>query len=130
MSHDPMHALPDFDAPDLASRVEALAPADIDALPFGTLRVDAGGQVSLYSRREAQLSGRDHRPTVGLGFFTDIAPCMDTPLVRGRIERALAAGTLDVRMRHVGDFADRGRTLELRALSATGGGFWLFLRRV
>ncbi|WP_157267410.1 PAS domain-containing protein [Azohydromonas aeria] len=126
MTADP----PDYDDPDLARRVEAMAPADIDALPFGALRVDADGQVCFYSRREAQLSGRDLRPTVGLHFFTEIAPCMDTPLVRGRIERALAAGTLDVRLRHVGDFADRSRTLEMRALSAAGGGFWLFLRRV
>lgn len=121
---------PAYDDPDLARRVEALSPQDIDALPFGTIRVAADGQVSFYSRTEAQQSGRDLRPTVGLNFFIDVAPCMDTPLVRGRIERALAAGTLDVRMRHVGDFADRGRTLELRALSAAGGGFWLFLRRV
>lgn len=129
-TNETMNAQPDYDAPDLARRVEALTAEEIDALPFGTIRVDADGQVCLYSRREAQLSGRDLRPTVGLNFFTEIAPCMNTPLVRGRIERALAAGTLDVRLRHVGDFADRTRTLELRALSAAGGGFWLFLRRV
>lgn len=121
---------PAYDDADLARRVEALAPAEIDALPFGAIRVAADGQVSYYSRTEAQQSGRDLRPTVGLNFFIDVAPCMNTPLVRGRIERAMAAGTLNVRMRHVGDFADRGRTLELRALSAAGGGFWLFLRRV
>jgi photoactive yellow protein len=130
MNTDPMNPQPDYDSPDLARQAEAMTPEQIDALPFGAIRVDAGGQVCFYSRTEARLSGRDQRPTVGLDFFLDIAPCMGTPLVRGRIEQALAAGTLDVRMRHVGDFADRSRTLELRALSATGGGFWLFLRRV
>jgi photoactive yellow protein len=120
---------PGFDDADLAARIEAMSDEQIDALPFGTIRIDADGVVRHYSQREAALSGFGPRNAIGLDFFARMAPCMDSPLVRGRIEQALAGRTLDIRMNHVGDFADRRRPLELRAVSATQGGFWLFLRR-
>jgi photoactive yellow protein len=122
--------LPEFDAPDLAIRIEAMTVEQINALPFGVIRVDVEGVVRQYSAREAALSGFGARDAIGLEFFAQMAPCMNSPLVRGRIEKALAQRTLDMRMSHVGDFTDRQRLLDLRAVSATQGGFWLFLRRV
>jgi photoactive yellow protein len=123
-------ALPEFEATDLAARIEAMTLEQIDALPFGVIRIDADGVVRQYSAREAALSGFGSRTAVGLDFFARMAPCMNSPLVRGRIEKALAARTLDMRMSHVGDFSDRQRLLDLRAVSAQQGGFWLCLRRV
>jgi photoactive yellow protein len=122
--------LPAFDALDLVDRVEAMTSEQIDALPFGAIRIDADGVVRHYSAREAELSGFGARTAIGSDFFTRMAPCMDSPLVRGRIEKALAARTLDLRINHVGDFADRQRALELRVVSATSDGFWMFLRRI
>lgn len=119
-----------FDAPRLAAMLDEMHEMQIDALPFGVIHVDVEGRVRRYSRREAELSGRGARVTVGLHFFRELAPCMDSPAFRGRIEAAIAAGTLDVRLSHVGDFADRGRALDVRALSARAGGFWLCLRRI
>ena len=126
----PAEDLPDYDDPDLARRIEALPPAAIDRLPFGAIQVAADGTVVRYSRSEAEQSGMHQRPVLGRAFFQDIAPCMNGPGVRERIERARAAGTLDVRLRHIGDFGDRGRMLEMRAMAAADGGFWLFNRRL
>jgi photoactive yellow protein len=122
--------LPAFDDPDLSARVEVMTAEQIDALGFGTIRIGTDGVVQHYSAREATLSGFGPRNAVGLDFFARMAPCMDSPMLRGRIEKALAAGTLDMRLSHVGDFSDRQRLLDLRAVSASQGGFWLFLRRV
>jgi photoactive yellow protein len=122
-------SLPEFDEPELARAVERLSPREIDALDFGCIRIDAGGTVVSYSRRESELSGRGDRPVVGLQFFTAIAPCMNSPAFKGRIDAALASGTLDAEFMHVGDFSDRDRMLCVRAQSATGGGYWLFLKR-
>lgn len=123
-------ALPAFNDPALSMHIEAMSVDQIDALPFGVIRIGDDGVVRSYSKREAALSGFGPREAIGLDFFARMAPCMNSPLVRGRIEKALAERTLDVCMSHVGDFADRQRLLELRAVSATQGGFWLFLRRV
>jgi photoactive yellow protein len=121
--------LPDFDEPRLADAVERLPTEAIDRLPFGAIRLDASGVVRFYSRAEARLSGYGTRKALGLHFFTQMAPCMDNPEFRGRIERALAAGTLDIELNWYGDFSDPDRELRVRIQSAAGGGAWIFMKR-
>ncbi|PPQ28700.1 PAS domain-containing protein [Rhodopila globiformis] len=120
---------PDFHDPALASIVETLPPAVVDALPYGAIRLDREGRVTFYSETERRLSGYD-QPTVARSFFTEIAPCMDNAQFRGRIDKALAAGTLDITFSFVGDFNDPDRELDVRVQSAAGGGCWIFLRRL
>src|SRR5687768_2023939 len=101
--------LPHFEQSDLASAVEALPPEALDSVDFGAIRLDADGVVQLYSKAERRLSGSGDLPRVGLDFFTKIAPCMDQPGFRGRIEQALARGRLDLEFSWTGDFSDRMR---------------------
>lgn len=122
-------APPDFDDPDLALRVERLREAEVDALPFGAIRLDSAGVVQAYSQGERRLSGSGGEPRLGRDFFAEVAPCMDTPQFRGRIDRALAAGHLDLEFGHVGDFADREREIVVRVQPASVGGMWIFMRR-
>jgi photoactive yellow protein len=122
--------LPRFEQPDLASVVEALPPEALDSLDFGVIRLDAGGAVQIYSEAERRLSGSGDRPRLGLDFFSKIAPCMDQPGFRGRIERAIARGRLDLEFSWTGDFSDRMRSVTVRVQSASsGGGYWIFMRR-
>ncbi len=121
--------LPEFDAPDLVASIENLRIEAIHRLPFGAIRLNKDGVVIFYSAREAQLSGRRSLPTVGLNFFGDVAPCMNNAGFRGRIDAAIALGTLDIEFTHIGDFEDRNRELRVRALSSSDGGVWLFHQR-
>lgn len=121
--------LPEFDTPHLALAVEALSAEAIDSLPFGAIRLDDEGIVTYYSAAERRLSGSGDRARIGIEFFTKIAPCMDNPAFRGRIDRARTAGTLDLEFSHVGDFEDRDRELTVRIQSASAGGLWIFMRR-
>ncbi len=120
---------PRFDDPDLAASVAGLSAADIDALPFGVIRLDPQGVVRIYNAAERALSGSGSRPRLGLCFFTEVAPCMNNAGFRGRIERALAAGHLDVEFGWTGDFHDAERSFHVRAQSAGDGGCWIFLQR-
>jgi len=120
---------PSFEAPDLARRVEAMNEQQRDALPFGVIRLDAGGVVRIYSRTEAALSGRKRRPTIGLDFFAEVAPCMASPEMRGRVEAAKTRGSVDVEIGWIGDFADAEGEIRIRVMSAADGGLWLFMHR-
>ena len=120
---------PDFEDPELARKVEALPGPQVDELPYGAIRLDPQGIVQVYSETERRLSGSAEHRRLGLDFFAEIAPCMDTPTFRGRIERARASGQLDLEFGYVGDFADRERELTVRVQSATDGGIWIFMRR-
>jgi photoactive yellow protein len=122
-------SVPEFEAADLARQVEALDAETVDRLPYGVVKLDARGVVQLYSFTEAQLSGRKKRPTVGLDFWREVAPCMAGPDMRGRVEAAAAAGTVDIEMGWIGDFDDPRGEIRIRVMSAAGGGLWLFMNR-
>lgn len=113
----------------LPSRIERLSPEEIDALPFGVVRLDAEGIVTFYSRTEAEQSGFGDRRAIGRDFFTQLAPCLGTPERMRRIEEARHAGTLDISFEQIGDFDDAERDLRVRVVSAEGGGVWVCLQR-
>ena len=102
---------------------------DIDQLPFGVIRLDEEGRVTLHSKREKELSGFGGRAVLGRDFFAQIAPCMNNPRFRGRIDAMKARGMVDVKFVHTGDFDDPTKTVEVRAQSASDGGLWLFMHR-
>jgi photoactive yellow protein len=120
---------PSLDDDAFVSSLDQLSLDAIDALPFGVIRLDADGVVTLLSATEARQSGVGARPVLGLRFFADLAPCMWTEAFQARYDAAAAAGTLDVTFDQIGDFDDRTRHLHVRARSASGGGVWLLLDR-
>lgn len=118
----------DFFAPDLASIIEILPPEVVHSLPYGAIRLDHEGRVIFYSDTERRLSGY-FKETIARSFFTEIAPCMNNPNVRGRIDKALQAGKLNITFTHIGDFNDPDQELDIRVQSASNGGCWIFIRR-
>lgn len=114
----------------LLERVEQLSFQEIDALPFGVVRLDATGKVTYFSRAEAEQSGFGDRRAIGRDFFTQMAPCLGAPELLRRIAAARRAGTLDITFEQTGDFDDADRELRVRVKSATGGGLWVFLQRI
>jgi len=117
----------DFDAPDLAARLERLPEADIDALPFGVVRLDRNFNVLIYSKTEARLSGFGRQP-VGEYFF-GVARKLGSENFRGRIEQAMADGKVDLDIGWVGDFDNARRDLRIRVQSASDGGVWMCIDR-
>ena len=119
---------PDFRDPNLASTIEQLPQEAVHALPFGAIRLDQQGQVVFYSDAERRLSGYKD-DAIGRSFFAEVAPCMDNPDFRGRMDSALRAGKLDVTLTHIGDFDNATKVLDVRVQSATDGGCWIFMKR-
>ena len=75
---------PAFDAAGLHEALDAMAPDEIDDLPFGVVRLDEQLAVSLYNQEESRLSGLTPARVLGKPFFTAVAPCLDNALVGGR----------------------------------------------
>lgn len=125
------HATPaDITAPGILARVERMSNEELDALPFGVVRLDSAGKVTFYSRTEAKQSGYGDRPAIGRKFFTELAPCMGNREFLQRVEMALAAGTLDITFEQIGDFEDAERELFVRVASSSDGGLLVLIKRV
>ena len=119
---------PHFDTPHLAQAMEELSTEQIDGLPFGAIQLDAAHNVVRYSQSERDQSAFPH-PAIGRSFFAEIAPCMNNPAFKDRIDAALNAGRLDIEFDHIGDFTDPKRSLRIRIQSASNGGCWIFIQR-
>jgi len=117
----------DFDAPDLAARIEHLTPSERDVLPFGVILLDREGTVLFYGKTEAKLSGYGMAP-LGKNFFA-VSRCAGTDDLRNRIMTAMENGAVDLEFGWAGDLADPQREMSIRVQSAKQGGVWLFIGR-
>jgi hypothetical protein len=119
--------LPRFDAPGLAYHLERVPPDVLDRLDFAAIRVDGQGIVQALNRAAAALPDFHGEGAVGRSFYGEVAPALAAADVRGRIEKALERGALDMEFGHSGALSDPLSGLRGRMQPATGGGFWLFL---
>jgi photoactive yellow protein len=117
----------DYDAPDLAARIEQLSQYDLDHLPFGVILLDAQGVILFYSDTEGRQSGYGSKP-LGLNFF-GIARCAGKNDFHGQIMRAQEEGKVDLEFAWPGDYDDPTREVRVRVQSARKGGVWMFMQR-
>jgi photoactive yellow protein len=117
----------DFNAPDIAARIEQLSQHERDNLSFGVILLDRQGTVLFYSATEARQSGYGGSP-VGKNFF-EVSRCAGTDDFRGEIMRAADAGPVDLEFGWPGDYGDPDRELRIRVQSARPDGFWIFIER-
>jgi photoactive yellow protein len=117
----------DFNAPDLAARIEQLTQYELDQLPFGVILLDREGTVLFYSATEARLSGYRGSP-MGQNFYT-LSRRVGSDDFRSRITRAMEEGPVDLEFAWPGDYVDPTRDLRIRVQSSHQGGLWLCIER-
>jgi photoactive yellow protein len=117
----------DFNAPDLAKRIEQLSQYDLDRLPFGVILLDRDGTVIFYSETEARQSGY-HGSPMGQNFFT-IARAGGGDDLRARLMKAQERGPVDLELGWPTDYANPRREIRIRVQSSQQGGFWVFIER-
>ena len=69
----------------VAAQIPTMSDAELDALPFGVICLDAAGKVLRYNLAEARMARLDRAQVVGKNFFRRIAPCTATPEFEGRV---------------------------------------------
>lgn len=109
--------------------VEHMSDQQLDALPFGAIRLDRDGTILSYNAREAAITGRDPHKVIGRNFFREVAPCTNVQEFAGRFREGVARGDLHVVFPYRFDFemAPRDVTVTLFYSQATGSA-WVFVR--
>ena len=118
-----MNALQDLESIDRMSETE------LDALPFGAIRLDKEGKILSYNATESKLTGRDPKRVIGRNFFSDVAPCTNVQGFAGRFREGVAKGDMHVIFPYRFDFemAPRDVTVTLFYSRQTETA-WVFVR--
>ncbi len=108
---------------DLMPALQQSSDADLDALEFGLIGIDATGLVRRYNALESRLAGLSPQRVLGHPLFTVVAPCMNNFMVAQRFEDALtSASPLDVTIDYVLTLRMRPVKVKLRLLAQPGEG--------
>lgn len=94
-----------------------MAPARLDALPFGVVGLNAEGIVEVYNKTEATLAGLNRDDVIGAHFFLSVAQCMNNFLVAQRFEDE---NDVDAIVAYVLTFRMRPTPVRLRLLKQAG----------
>lgn len=82
--------------PQVLTKIDALTPAELDALPFGAIQLREDGLILQFNEYEANLSNRRAPDTLGWNFFRDVAPCTNVQEFHGRFIEGIERGELNV----------------------------------
>lgn len=118
-------------ADELDNVLARMNPKEIDSLAFGAIQLDGKGTILSYNAAEGQITGRNPKDTIGKNFFTEIAPCTNSPKFYGVFKAGVAAGNLNTMFEYVFDYKmtpTKVRVVLKKAIS--GPTFWVIVQRV
>lgn len=84
-----------FEDEDLGEKLRHAREEQLDNASFGIIKVDDEGIVEFFNRYESELSDLSPEEVKGRNFFTQVAPCTNNRLFRGRFKKGVRRGDLD-----------------------------------
>ena len=109
--------------------IDRMSETQLDALPFGAIRLDRDGNILSYNMTESKLTGRDPKRVIGRNFFQDVAPCTNVQAFAGRFREGVAKKEMHTIFPYRFDFemAPRDVTVTLFYAKQTDTA-WVFVR--
>lgn len=121
----------EFGASEIDNVLSRMTGADIDQLAFGAVQLDAAGRILQYNAAEGAITGRDPKAVVGKNFFTEIAPCTNTPTFKGAFDKGVKQGDLNAIFEYTFDYQMRPTKVKVHMKKAlVGDSYWVFVKRL
>lgn len=120
-----------FGKSDVENALSKMNAAQLNKLAFGAIELDATGKILKYNAIEGEITGRDPKAVIGKNFFTDVAPCTNTPKFRGEFDKGVNAGNLNSMFEYVFDYNMKPTKVKIHMKKALAGDtFWIFVKRL
>lgn len=120
----------DFGANDIDNRLSKMSSAEIDKLAFGAIQLDPTGTILQYNETEGAITGRSPSQVIGRNFFTDVAPCTNTPKFKGAFDKVVKDRG-NVMLEYTFDYQMSPTKVKVHMKPAlVGGSFWIFVKRL
>lgn len=98
----------------LLNAADHMSPAELDALPYGMIQLDAGGRILKFNSVESRLSTLPQQQQIGKHFFTEVAPCTKVQDFYGRFKEGVLRESLDSSFRFHFAFKQNPRDVTVR----------------
>lgn len=120
-----------FGANDIENSLNKISDGDFDKLAFGAVKMDGTGKILMYNAAEGAITGRDPKSVIGKNFFTDVAPCTDSPGFRGRFDAGVKAGALNEVFEWTFNYKmDPVKVQVHMKKGVVGNDYWVFVKRL
>jgi len=118
-----------FEDEDLADKLRRASEEQIDNAPFGVIQVDDEGIVEFFNQYESDLSGMDPDEVTGRNFFTQVAPCTNNRLFRGRFKKGVRRGELDETFTYTYTYKMRPTLVDVHLYRDKDGNNWITVQK-
>lgn len=121
----------EFGKSDIENVMSGMSADQIDELAFGAIQLDGNGQILKYNSAEGAITGRDPKSVIGRNFFTEVAPCTNTPAFKGAFDEGVKAGTLNTMIEYTFDYNMKPTKVKVHMKKAmVGDTYWVFVKRL
>lgn len=118
-----------FEDDALATKLKEASDEELDNAPFGIIKVDDEGIVEFFNQYEAELSGMDPDEVTGRNFFTQVAPCTNNRLFRGRFKKGVRRGELDETFTYTYTYKMRPTLVDVHLFRDDEGNNWITVQK-
>jgi photoactive yellow protein len=118
-----------YEDDDLANKLRHASDEQLDNAPFGIIKVDDEGTVEFFNSYEAELSGMDPEEVEGRNFFTQVAPCTNNRLFRGRFKKGVRRDELDETFTYTYTYKMRPTLVDVHLYRDDAGNNWITVQK-
>ena len=120
-----------FGKDNIENTLSNMRPGDIDKLAFGAVQLDRTGKILAYNAAEGAITGRDPKAAIGKNFFTELAPCTNTPMFKGTFDKGVKNGNLNTMFEYTFDHNMKPTKVKVHMKKAVvDDSFWVFVKRL
>lgn len=101
----------------------------LNSAEFGIIQVSDDGEVLFFNTYESELSGVDPDDAVGTNFFTELAPCSNNRLFRGRFKSGIRSGEMDEQFNYTYTYKMRPTLVDVRLYRDDAGNNWILVKK-
>lgn len=118
-----------FGADGVGEALRHASEKQLNAADFGIIQVDDEGMVAFFNRYESELSGVDPSDAEGSNFFTEVAPCTNNRLFRGRFKKGVRRGDLDETFTYTYTYKMRPTLVEVHLYRDEASNNWIMVEK-
>jgi len=117
-----------FRGENVGEQLQYASDKTLNEVDFGIIKLDDEGIVQFFNQYESELSGVTPEEAEGRSFFTEVAPCTNNRLFRGRFRKGVRRGDLDETLTYTYTYRMRPTLVDIHLYRDSSGNNWIMAK--